>query len=437
MTTTEVRRSRPAQAAPALDRAVEALVAKRQADADLLVAAVEWAEANPAGPGTGDEPAGWGDPGDLFGEAFLALGGDGAPLVAEFAPVELGAALGWTVAGAQGLMGDALELRHRLPRLWSLVLDLRVPVHLARDIAQHTRNLGGDAVARVDRLVCADPAHLSRVRVEELVRRARLVHEPDLVLAEEDAARDARRVDLFPGASPATTDVVMSLDTPDARAFDRAVSETAEALRRLGDDDTLDHRRARAVGVLADPQRALDLLANGVDPGRVRPAPATLWLHLDQSALLDLDTFPAPVTVDGFGAPGVLSSDLLRTWLADSTVVVRPVLDLRLTDAVDRHDPPAWMADLVRLRDPWCVFPACRRRSRSCDLDHLEPYVPPDRGGPPGQTRPDNLAPLCRRHHRAKTFGSWRYRRLPDGAYRWTSPTGGTYLVPPCPLPGG
>lgn len=129
---------------------------------------------------------------------------------------------------------------------------------------------------------------------------------------------------------------------------------------------------------------------------------------------------------------GTLSSDLLKNWLADTTLVVRPVLDLNRSDAVDRHDPPLWMADLVRLRDPCCVFPGCRRASRSCDLDHIEAYVPLKRDGPPGQTRPDNLAPLCRRHHRAKTHSRWRYRRDDDGSYHWTSLTGRTTRSPRC-----
>jgi hypothetical protein len=212
----------------------------------------------------------------------------------------------------------------------------------------------------------------------------------------------------------------MTLDTPDAEAFDAAVARGARALEALGDTDPLQVRRARAAGILADPQRALDLLT-GADPAPKTPAAATLFLHLDRSALDDLDTHPAAVTVEGLG---VLSTDLLKTWLADSAVVVKPVLDLASADAVSAHDPPARMADQVRLREPVCVFPGCHRRSRACDLDHIDPYVRFARGGPPDQTRPDNLAPLCRHHHRAKTHTHWRYRRLPDGSYRWTSPTG-------------
>jgi hypothetical protein len=84
------------------------------------------------------------------------------------------------------------------------------------------------------------------------------------------------------------------------------------------------------------------------------------------------------------------------------------------------------MRDLVILRDGHCVFPGCTRDARGCDLDHIAPYDP---DGPPGQTSPDNLACLCRRHHRAKTSGLWRYTRTPEGHYRWHGPYGATYLV--------
>ena len=66
--------------------------------------------------------------------------------------------------------------------------------------------------------------------------------------------------------------------------------------------------------------------------------------------------------------------------------------------------------------------------ARSCDLDHTIPYDP---DGPPGQTRAQNLACLCRRHHRAKTTGRWRYLRTPDGDYTWYGPSRTAYVVTP------
>ncbi len=159
---------------------------------------------------------------------------------------------------------------------------------------------------------------------------------------------------------------------------------------------------------------------------------------------------------------GPASLQLLQDWLTriglhGAGVTIRPVLDLGRTDprtdprtdAVDRHDPPEWMRELVILRDRHCVFPGCHVDARACDLDHINPYVPPETGGPPGQTHPDNLAALCRRHHRAKTHRAWTYRRRPPDpddhprhgdhdcdrdlgpAYTWTSPHGWTHTTRP------
>jgi hypothetical protein len=71
-----------------------------------------------------------------------------------------------------------------------------------------------------------------------------------------------------------------------------------------------------------------------------------------------------------------------------------PGLRTDRADAVDQHDPPAWMRELVILRDP-CGHPHCQTDVRSCDLGLIE--------WPHGPTAPGNLAPLRRRHHRAKT----------------------------------
>ena len=52
-------------------------------------------------------------------------------------------------------------------------------------------------------------------------------------------------------------------------------------------------------------------------------------------------------------------------------------------------------------------------------------------GGPPGQTSTDNLAPLCRLHHRMKTHGGWTYTTVEPGTYLWQSPHGHTWLRDP------
>ena len=55
--------------------------------------------------------------------------------MAEFCIAELGTVLGISTTSAKRLIGHALELRHRLPRLWSAVHAGRVPLWRARLVA--------------------------------------------------------------------------------------------------------------------------------------------------------------------------------------------------------------------------------------------------------------------------------------------------------------
>ena len=99
-----------------------------------------------------------------------------------------------------------------------------------------------------------------------------------------------------------------------------------------------------------------------------------------------------------------------------------------LTDlARHQYSPPAALADHVRARDQLCVFPGCSVPAARCDLDHRVPY-------PKGDTSEENLAALCRHHHRLKHQGGWTLRRRADGAHVWTSPQERDYLNPTIPL---
>lgn len=390
-----------------LDRAAAALAAQERAAVDLLVAAADWAAANVVSDPL--DAAGWEDK-KLYSEGVSLLAGPGAPMISEFAPLEFAGRLGWSAEAGKRLIADALELKHRLPRLWALVLEQVVSARVARDIAHCTTDLSFEAAKQADRMVCADPARIGRVKAERLVDEIRLWFDPDRARDDEQRALAARGVWKQRGRTPATTDLLLTLDTSDAERFDASVARIAAVLRGLGDTDDLDIRRAKAVGVLANPQQALDLLA-GRQPKPMGQS-ATLFVHMSEETFFGHD---GPAVIEGLGA---MSMDLLREWLGGSTVIIRPVLDLARDDVVDQHDPPAWMRELVIERDAHCVFPGCRRDSRSCDLDHITPY---DTGGP---TAPDNLSPLCRTHHRAKTHANFDYQRNRNGTYSWIMPSG-------------
>ena len=67
----------------------------------------EWARLHPCP--ANETPAHWGEA-DLHDEGLVPLAGPGAPWVAEFAPVDLAAALGITQDAGRQLIADALEL---------------------------------------------------------------------------------------------------------------------------------------------------------------------------------------------------------------------------------------------------------------------------------------------------------------------------------------
>src|SRR5665811_1695437 len=100
----------------ALARAVDRRRTADRAEAELLAIAAHWADLHPvlSGP-DGVRVKGM--------ERLMPLAGPGTPEVAESAPAELGAALSISTFAAQHLVGDSLELRHRLPRLWARIMD--------------------------------------------------------------------------------------------------------------------------------------------------------------------------------------------------------------------------------------------------------------------------------------------------------------------------
>ncbi len=163
--------------------------------------------------------------------------------------------------------------------------------------------------------------------------------------------------------------------------------------------------------------------AGRVDPRRLLPN-ATLYLHLAEESL-NRDSRG----VARFEGVGPITIEQVREFLGHTNVRVVPVVDLADQKPVDGYETPAPLRDAVHLRHPVCIAPWGTNRSRRKDMEHLQPYRPPDHGGPPGQTSMDNLAPLSRFPHRAKTHGHWSIRQPQPGVYEWRSPHGHTYRV--------
>jgi 5-methylcytosine-specific restriction endonuclease McrA len=426
-------------------RDIENAEAARQLDL-----AARWADLHP--PESTHSAAVFTVPG---GDHEEPLAGDGCPLVAEFCIAELGAVLGISTTSAKKLIGHALELRHRLPRLWAQVQAGAVPAWRARTVAETTIHtspaLTLEAAGWIDAQVAAvagriGPAQLDRL-VAETIKRYDLA-ETDPSADPEDGylSVDPRHATLhdedvhFAG----TMRFEAELDIADALDLNQALAQKAAEQKALGSAESLDVRRAKALGDLARTQTALDLAGAGADPNRL-PAAREVVLHAHFDA-----TLVGEQTV--FGPTGRLEEgqrlvllDQIRSWCGDSRtkVTVKPVIDLDAERSTPAYEIPDRIREQIVLRDQTCVFPWCGRPARGCDIDHVIEYdhQAEAEGRPqPGPTATSNLAALCRRHHRLKTHTAWRYRMTSNGVFEWTSPhghrfrrdhTGTTSIEPP------
>ncbi len=367
--------------------------------------------------------------------------------MAEFCVAEFAAAVGLGSEAGKYYLGHALELRYRLPKLWERVLAGDLAAWKARRVAEETisHGLSVEAAGFVDRHVAPvghriKPGQLARL-VEEAIGRFM----PETAAQRRRDAADGRHFDIDRDqVSFAGTSIIHGeLDLADALDLDDAIRSIAGQLGDLGCAESLDVRRSLAAGELARRQLALDLTdAGGLEARSARTSTTgrrqtvrktvrktVLHVHLSQAALHGQDTVGrventrSPVTVDQ-----------IREWCGhpDTHLVVKPVIDLEDHVSVDGYEVADRITEAVALRDHACVFPWCTRPARrltpddhGCDCDHARPWR---QDGEEQQTCSCQLAPLCRRHHRLKTHGRWRYTILDPGTYLWSSPHGYQFL---------
>lgn len=104
-------------------------------------------------------------------------------------------------------------------------------------------------------------------------------------------------------------------------------------------------------------------------------------------------------------------------------LVTDPVSGELVAMGTSAYRIPTHLREAIKARDVSCRFPGCHARAEFFDCDHIVPH-------PAGGTCADNLAGLCRRHHRTKTFSAWKVERDPRAPRHelvWTSPLGRTH----------
>ncbi|MGV3562848.1 MAG: hypothetical protein ACO1ON_06145, partial [Nocardioides sp.] len=205
---------------PLLDAIRAAKAREDDAARELLIGVAQWADAHTTGVlmpdlyGTYSHPdedaydaaeSAWvsrfGMPG---ADTMLDLAGAGAPEVSDFAVTELSTALGRTRESGRLLVGDVVEAKHRLPKVWARLVAGQVTAWRVRRLAQATRGLSAEAVAFVDAQVAHVIHTAGPVVVDRLVLEASARFDPESTEVQECDTRSSLYFDLDL-ATPATS----------------------------------------------------------------------------------------------------------------------------------------------------------------------------------------------------------------------------------------
>ncbi|WP_460807244.1 HNH endonuclease signature motif containing protein [Nocardioides salsibiostraticola] len=422
-----------AESPDASEEALAALLGTNRSIADLEVIKlrqiVEWIVINEVDPVTHEK-------GILCNRA-VRTSGEGSPFVTEFDLMEFSAVLGLTTESGEFYVAKVAELRYRLPLLWNAVEAGKIPAWKAIRVAECTYSLPEAGAHHVDRHLVLTAGSCSWAQVDRLVEEATARFDPEKAEEQRKRRADRRRFDIGLGhvGIDGVVQVDASLDLADALDLEAAIGSVAHQLLGLGCEESLDVRRSIAAGEIARAQGALDLdpgaggfearrpgaphtSTNGDGDQRTsKPAPRTvvLHVHLTDAAIRGEDNVArcantrTPITVEQ-----------VRSWCGqpDTRVIVRPILDVDQHHFVEAYEIPRRLEEQAEITAGTCVFPYCTRDAVKCDKDHVIAHADG------GLTCSCNLAPLCRKHHRAKTHSRWSYVVLDPGVYLWTTPTG-------------
>jgi len=162
----------------------------------------------------------------------------------------------------------------------------------------------------------------------------------------------------------------------------------------------------------------------GLPPDWARGIRPTVVLTVPVLALLGVGDEPA--SLEGVGP---IDLDTARELAAAAPsflrVLTHPETGAVLSVGRERYVPPADLRAALLVRDGTCRFPGCARRAVRCDVDHAIAW----QDG--GRTSIDNLAHLCRKHHRLKHAAGWTVTHESGGTLRFTSPSGSTAVSEP------
>ena len=332
---------------------------------------------------------------------------------------ELATALGVHERTSGSMVADAQRLQS-LPETLAALASGSIGLAHARTIIDATQGMPQPLVDEFEVTALDRAARMTNASLRRSLRglRERLLQEP----LEHRQARNAldRRVCLEP--------------EPDGMAW---LSFFLEGERATAIRARLDALAGASVDERTTAQRALDIAADlllgnhvvggdvdagnrsvgGPSDGRPPLGVVIPRVYVTVPLMTLLGHSDEPAELDGYGP---IDAETARELAAHAPsfqrILTHPETGAYLSFGRTSYRVPADLAGYLKVRDGGCRFPGCGRRAVASDIDHTVDWAFD------GRTEHDNLAHLCRKHHRLKHRTAWRMTQESGGVIRWDSP---------------
>jgi hypothetical protein len=338
---------------------------------------------------------------------------------------DISTALRLSPNSAQIKIDIARALTNHLPNTCSALAVGEISSAHANAIAREAvsalnRGLPESVIFEIENRAIAYAEFHTPSQVGNLVRKVIAQRSPEEF---EDAvltAHEERRVTCFDEPNGMST-IIALLPAHEAKVVMNALE--AHILRsapKAGDDRSKDMLRADALAVIAS-----TYLSSSLGDVASHRRPLTVNVTIDLPTLLGLAQNPGELA--GYGP---IPASIAREIASDARwkrFITEPITGNLLDFGREHYEPPQALKDFLIARDRTCRFPGCRRSATLSDLDHAQSW----KSG--GETSPDNLGALCRRHHKLKTHHGWHVESFADGSCMWRSPFGKEFFTPARP----
>ncbi|HET7415879.1 MAG TPA: DUF222 domain-containing protein [Arthrobacter sp.] len=332
-----------------------------------------------------------------------------------YAVNEVAAAMCISHGSASTQLAKAHCLYTYMPRTYTALGEGLIDMARANKMMLHLPSITDEDAGLYEKELLDIASGLSPAQLEKQAMRVANEVNPTSLEERHETARQNRNISFTP-MPDAMVEIYAYLPATEATAIEALLEQTARSLQGPHEVRTLMQLKTDVFTDLALHHNGDAAKAGKVNTEVLITIPAlTLLGYTDQ-----------PGDLEGYGP---VPADIARQLAGESNswyrVLTDPWKGSVLAYGRKHKKPPKDLKRLLRARDGRCRFPGCNRRPAGCDIDHTRAR---EHGG---RTDHDNLAHLCKVHHKAKHKGGWELKQLDGGIMRWTAPTGHAYDTTP------